>query len=112
MLLLPGLASAKARTFTGDIMDSACAKNGSHAQMDKMHKMPPSSALTGNEAKACTIACVKNGSTYVLYNPASKTIYQLDDQNKPAAFAGERVRVTGTYDPGTHTIHVESIHKS
>lgn len=112
MLLSPGLANAQARTFTGDIMDSACAKMGSHAAMEKMHKMPPSSALTGKEAKACTLACVKGGSQFVLYNPASKTVYQLDDQNKPSAFAGERVRVTGTYDPGTHTIHVESIHKS
>lgn len=111
MLLSPGLVGAQAKTFTGDIMDSGCAKNGSHAQMEKMHKMPPSSALTGNEAKMCTDACVKMGSQYVLYNPATKTVYQLDDQTKPADFAGQRVRVTGTYDPGTHTIHVESIHK-
>jgi hypothetical protein len=26
----------------------------------------------------------------------NKTIYQLDDQTKPASFAGEKVSVTGT----------------
>ena len=112
ILLSPGLLSAQAKTFTGNIMDSGCAKNGSHAQMEKMHKMPSNSALSGNEAKACTDACVKNGASYVLYNRATKTVYQLDDQTKPADFAGERVRVRGTYDESTHTIHVESITKA
>ena len=112
IMLFPGLASAQSKTFTGDIMDSGCAKNGSHAQMEKMHQMQSSNALTGNEAKACTDACVKNGASYVLYNRATKTVYQLDDQTKPADFAGERVRVRGTYDSSTHTIHVESINKA
>jgi hypothetical protein len=51
----------------------------------------------------------ESGSKFVLYNPANKAIYQLDDQTKPTSFAGEKVRITGTYDEATKTIHVLSI---
>jgi hypothetical protein len=52
---------------------------------------------------------VKMGATYVLYNPATKTSYQLDDQKKPEQFAGEKVTVNGSLDAATNTIHVENI---
>ncbi len=93
---------ALARVFTGEIMDSACAKMGNH---DAGYKM------TGTHTpKDCTLACVESGgSHFVLYNPARKTTYKLDNQSKPKDFAGERVRVTGTYDASTKTIHVEKI---
>jgi uncharacterized protein DUF5818 len=90
------------QTFTGVIMDSQCAMNGSHAQMEKMHNMP-------DDSKACTLQCVKMGGKFVLYNSATKTTYQLDDQEKPEEFAGQKVKVTGTYDKATKTIHVETI---
>jgi hypothetical protein len=33
----------------------------------------------------------------------------LDDQKKPVQFAGEKVKVMGSYDKATDTIHVVSI---
>jgi uncharacterized protein DUF5818 len=92
----------KGKTFTGEIMDSQCAMNGSHAQMEKMHNMP-------DDSKACTLACVKMGGKFVLYDSAKKATYMLDDQDKPREFAGQKVKVTGTYDKATKTIHVEAI---
>lgn len=92
----------KGKTFTGEIMDSQCAMNGTHAQMEKMHNMP-------DDSKACTLQCVKMGGKFVLYNAATKTTYQLDDQDKPQEFAGQKVKVTGTYDKATKTIHVETV---
>jgi hypothetical protein len=103
MLLLPSIATAK--TFTGEIMDSSCAMMGSHEGMMKMHQ-------DVKTAKQCTLACVKGGAKFVLFDPATKTIYQLDDQAKPRPFAGEKVKVMGTYDKATETIHVVSIHRS
>jgi hypothetical protein len=47
----------------------------------------------------------------VLYNAATKTTYDLDDQTKPKEFSGEKVRVTGTMDAATKTIHVADIKK-
>lgn len=93
---LAGVAQAK--TFEGEIMDSSCAKNGSHAQMEKEHNMTSDSG--------CTKACVKMGAKYVLF--MNGKAYDLDDQTKPADFAGRRVRVTGKMDKG-NSIKVESI---
>jgi uncharacterized protein YhbP (UPF0306 family) len=60
-------------------------------------------------AKECTAACVQHGAKYALFDAASKTTYQLDDQTKPAQFAGAKVSVMGTLDAPTKTIHVTSI---
>ncbi len=94
--------SPKARTFTGEIFDSQCAMNNSHEQMEKMKGM-------SNDSKMCTLKCVEMGGKFVLQDTAKKATYQLDDQEKPKEFAGQKVKVTGTYDSKTKTIHVVSI---
>ena len=85
-----------AETFTGTITDDMCATAG-HAQM----RMGPTDA-------DCTRACVTaHGALYVLHD--GKNIYALSDQRAPEPFAGRKVRVVGTLDPATRTIHVDSI---
>ena len=98
MVIGVSFAAQKAHTYTGDIMDSQCAKMGSHAKMI--------SNGAAKDAAECTKGCVGHGGKYVLYNAATKTVYQLDDQTKPEQFAGEKVSVTGTLDAATKTIHV------
>jgi hypothetical protein len=95
-------AAQKGKTYTGEIMDSACAKMGSHEGM--MTKNPAMKT-----PKDCTTGCVKGGAKYVLYDSSSKTVYELDDQKKPVQFAGAKVAVTGDLDESTHTIHVATI---
>jgi hypothetical protein len=89
------------KVFQGEVMDDMCAKSGSHTEMQKMMKS------MGNDAKTCTVECVKLGGKYVLYDAASKTSYVLDPQDKAKDFAGQKVKVTGISDGGT--IHVKSI---
>jgi len=108
-LLVPGFATAKDQTFTGEIMDSQCAKNASHAMMLKKEGMGDKDPNDPMVKKMCTQNCVKMGGKYVLYNAAKKTVYELDDQQKPAELGGQKVKVTGTYDKATKTIHVTSI---
>ena len=98
MIVGGNFAAPQAKTYTGDIMDSACAASGKH------------NPAMGT-SKECTLGCVKAGSKFVLYDAATKTTYQLDDQKKPEAFAGEKVKVTGTLDAATKTIHVTDIAK-
>lgn len=95
----------KGKVFAGEIWDETCAKRGSHVSMAKQAGIPQGP----NMARECTLECHKMGSPLVLYNPATKHIYRLDDQSRAAAFAGEKVKVTGTLDPRTNSIHVESI---
>src|SRR4051794_7929199 len=106
VLLLAGVGYAAQgnKTYTGEIMDAACASSGSHAGMMK-------SDPSMKTAKACTDACVAHGSKYVLYDSATKTTYALDDQTKPKEFSGDKVKVTGTLDASTKTIHVADIKK-
>jgi Protein of unknown function (DUF5818) len=101
VLLAPGLAAAKDKTYNGEIMDSQCAKMGGHESMFKKEGT--------NDPKACTEVCIKMGGKYVLFNDTSKTFYQLDNQTKPQPFAGQKVEVTGTLDKAGKTIHVTDI---
>jgi hypothetical protein len=110
LLLAASYAVAKDRTFTGEIFDSQCAKEGSHEMMIKKN-MPDKASMANDPMvkEMCTKKCVSMGGKYVLYDAAKKTIYELDDQQKPADFAGKKVKVTGTYDKATKTIHVTNI---
>ena len=109
MLLLPGFAAAKDKTFSGEIMDSQCAKNSSHEMMLKKEGMGDKDPNDPMAKKMCTENCVKMGGKYVLFDAAHKKVYQLDDQTKPAQFAGTPVKVKGTLDKSTQTIHVSEI---
>jgi hypothetical protein len=89
------------KTYTGEIMDSTCAKMSNH---DAGYK------LTGtNTPKDCTLACVKSGAKVVLYDAAANTAYELDDQDKAKDLAGQKVKVEGTLNNSTKTIHVDKI---
>jgi len=93
-------AEARDRMFSGDIMDSECAEMGSHdMRLDGSY----------TTAKECTLACVKLGSKFVLYTSGTKIVFQLDDQQRPRQFAGDKVNVMGSLDRATNTIHVTDI---
>ena len=84
------------QTFTGTITDSECGRAG-HAVM----RMGPTDA-------ECTRMCVMaHAAAYVLDD--GKDVYALTDQQTPEQFAGRKVRVVGTLDAKTKTIHVDSI---
>ena len=108
-LVLSGfsLAAPKGKTFKGEITDSQCAMNGSHAEMLKKEGMGDKDPNDAMVKAMCTKNCVKMGGKYVLYDSASKKVYQLDDQTKPEQFAGQNVKVTGTLEK--ETIHVTNI---
>lgn len=95
---------SKVKTFTGYIADSQCGL--SHAKMLKMKGMGD---VSPDKEKSCTLKCVEMGGKYVLADRAHKTVYQLDDQEKPKEFAGQKVKLTGTLDAKTKTIHVTKI---
>ena len=94
-----GFAAQKSQTFAGEIMDQQCALLGGHSAMMNQ----------GESAKDCSNRCVSIGGKYVLFDGASKMVYQLDDQKKAQPFAGGQVKVTGSYDTSSKTIHVANI---
>ena len=100
------------KTFTGEISDSQCAykvhsNSGGHNEMLK-------SGMMGNTAEACTLGCVNGmGGKYVLVTAASKerssNIYQIEEQEKVANYAGKKVKITGTLDAKSKKLRVHSI---
>jgi hypothetical protein len=104
VLLGVSFAAQKESTFTGEISDRYCTKANSHEMMMKRHNSPTT--------KQCIPDCVKAGGAYVLFDAATKTMYELDDQKKPAPFAEQKVKITGTYDKSTNTIHITDIQAS
>jgi hypothetical protein len=80
------------QTFSGEVMDSLCAKDKTHAKMmQEMKSM-------GNDPAVCSKKCVELGAKYVLYDQQKDTVYGLADQDKVEAFAGHKVRISGTLD--------------
>jgi len=84
------------QTFTGVVTDEMCPL-GTHSHM----KMGPTDAEC---AKACAMS---HDARYVLFD--GKSAYFLSDQKTPERFAAQKVRVVGTLDAKTLTIHVDSI---
>ena len=91
-------------SLTGAIADSQCAFNvhssgRSHEWMIKK-KVPGAT-----DDKSCTQHCVKDlGGNYVLV--VKDDVYRLDDQVNAEKFAGMKVKLTGTLDEKTRTLHI------
>lgn len=82
-------------SWTGEISDSACG--ASHAKMLAEHKDLKTD-------RACTLACIKAGSKYVLVSDGK--VFQIENQALPALQqrAGQRVSVTGDLKGDTITV--------
>ena len=97
----PCFAQDKNGTFTGEIMDKPCAEMGSHANMMKQEG--------AKDARECTLKCVKGGAALVLFDPATKKVYALDNEKKAREYAGQQVQISGSYDENAQELHVKSI---
>ena len=69
----------------------------------------PLQQKSATESKTFSGTILKNGDTYVLSDAGTKTSYVLDDAQKASPYEGKKVKVTGTVDVSSNTIHVETI---
>jgi hypothetical protein len=92
--------AAPIQTFVGVITDGQCAVKGSHKEIMKKAKV--------NTQANCVKGCARRYG-FVLYEPATKKIYKLSDQERPAELAAKRVRIKGALNKATQTIYVSSI---
>jgi hypothetical protein len=106
VVLSPAPLAAGEEEFTGMIADSQCALNV-HS-LSQSHKEMLQSKEAGTTDADCVWYCVsQRGGRFVLQNKSK--IYKLDKQDLGRKYAGSKVRVTGTLDPKTNTIHVMAI---
>lgn len=88
----------------GAVMDSQCAFNV-HSDAHSHEWMTKRGVQGATDEESCTQHCVKDmGGSYVLV--AKKDVYKLDDQVRAEQFAGKKVKVSGTMDATSHTVHV------
>lgn len=89
----PRAAASATKSWHGYVTDSKCASNAK--------------ARTNS---ACVKKCVDAGDKYVLYDTATKKVYQLDPQDAVAEHAGHHVSISGTMDGDTiHVTHVRML---
>ena len=62
-----------------------------------------------NRERLHSLLCMKDGSKFVLYSADARSSFNLDDQDKPREYAGEKVTIVGTYDGQSKTIQITSI---
>ncbi len=107
VLFATALASAGAapRVFSGEISDSQCAMNV-HSLGHSHEEMIKKSTL-GTDAASCARACIRRGGEWVLRS--GDDVYRLRNQAGVDEYAGQKVKVSGSLDPATHTIDNERI---
>jgi len=94
-------------TLQGSIVDSQCAFNV-HSETRSHEWMMKRGVQGASDEKSCTQHCVKDmGGSYVLV--VKKEVYRLDDQAGAEQFAGKNVKVSGTLDEKTRTLHTFNI---
>jgi len=88
----------------GAIVDSQCAFNV-HSDARSHEWMMKRGVQGASDEESCTRHCVKDmGGSYVLV--VKNGVYKLDDQVKAEQFAGKKVKINGTLEAETHSLHV------
>jgi hypothetical protein len=96
------------REFVGEISDSQCALN-IHSLTRSHQEMLKSKSMGGN-AKECADYCVRYlGGVLVL--SSKQDVYRLSNPEQVVPFTGQKVKVTGTLEPKTKTIHVLTVER-
>ena len=95
-----------------------CSAPLMHAQSDSEHSQSVQNSQGHQQKpgedqnaaqKTVTGTIVKSGNKLILIEASTKTLYQLDDQQKAQDYINKTVKVTGVLDPSTGMIHVTTI---
>ena len=77
------------------------------------HIQPAVSAMarfqTQPQAETFFGTVLRNGNNFVLSDSATKSKYTLDNPKMASRYEGTTVKVTGTIDTASNSIHVEAI---
>ncbi len=87
----------------------ASARNS--ATIAQQDQEPPSSE-NKQDAQTFTGKIAQVNGHYVLQDASSNTSYKLDTEDKAKQFDGQKVKVIGTLDSSSNTIHVSDIEPS
>jgi len=105
--LFAGLAVVGGLLLAGPTLLALGSASGQLAVMaqDQSQGQEKAQTFTGKIAKSTEGELVLQEGK----DPNNKTTYKLDDQEKAKQYVGKNVKVTGTLDAATNTIHVAAI---
>lgn len=90
-------------------LGSAYAQQSHTPKSDQKSETGQQTNMQQPEAKAFTGTIVKDGKTFMLKDTASNVSYKVDDDSKVKDYVGKQVKITGTLDPSSNVIHIDSI---
>jgi lipopolysaccharide export system protein LptA len=82
------------------------------AQQPSQTPATQSTDASAQQAQSFSGKIVKSKGSLALQDAASGTTYKLDSEDQAKQYVGKDVKVTGTVDPATSTIHVTNIEPS
>jgi uncharacterized protein YdeI (BOF family) len=97
-------ASSQTQTQTPDQ-----SQQTPNSQAPSGQQAPDSQAQSGtsSEAQSFTGTIVKSGDKYMFQDADSGNTYDIDHQDEVKQYEGKKVKVHGTLDPNTKTIHLQ-----
>lgn len=81
----------------------------SQQQPPSQSQPDPSADRNAQQVQNFTGTVIKTTDGFVLQDNAAKTAYKLDNKMQAKKFEGKSVKVSGTLDPSTGTIHIASL---
>ena len=87
-------AAPKNKQYRGVLSDQICGLNHPELMQD---------------ARECTIGCIRGGSRYVLVNRNEGVIYELFGKTIPEDLAGGKVVITGRWNKRRRAVRVYAI---
>ncbi len=82
-------------------------QNSPSGQMPEQRSDAPADATTAGGTQSFTGTIVKSGDKYVFQDAASGNTYDIDHQDEVQKFEGKKVKVHGTLDSSSKTIHLQ-----
>jgi hypothetical protein len=105
---LAGAALMGGLLFSGARLSAQDASPASNPQAQAgQDQSQQTGTFLGTIGKSRGTLVLKGG--YASQDPNAKSTYKLDDQEKAKQYLGKNVKVTGSLDASTRTIHVSDI---
>jgi biotin carboxyl carrier protein len=113
-VLALGLASVSAFSQTSQDpqqqpAQSPSAQEPTQAPSAQQPSQSPSTMDQGQQVQTFMGTVVKENGGYWLKDDAAKTSYKVDNEDQIKKFKNKNVKVTGTLDPATNSIHVTNV---
>ena len=95
--------------LSGVGLEVAAQQPRQHADQSSSQPQQQTNASSQQSAQAFQGKIARADEQLVFWDPSSQTAYQVDDQSKVAPYEGKNVKLTGTVDTKTNTLHVVDV---